>query len=165
VKPTPSQVAAASSGLAESRAASVAACRAMESSLVAALEQSGEHLRGLEDLGPRGAHFRAARVRGGIDAPLDIPSGAAGTPRLCIDDRGRLVMACVVRHGAHDLGIQWNYADDADLMAEDGAGLAAVLDEVLATHLAAVERQRERYAGLRRVAEAITAGLALRGAK
>ena len=161
MKPSIPPVATATTGQAATRAASIAACRAMESALVAALESAGERLRGLPELGPRAALFRGLRIRGTSDRPLDIPVNAAGHPRLCVDDRGRLVMACVVRRG-QDFAIQWRAAEDADLLAEDAQDMAAVLEEAVGDHLAAVERQRERYAGLRRVAEAVTAGLALR---
>jgi hypothetical protein len=158
MKPPIKRVAAESSDRDEARRASVAACRALEAALVEALTQAGDRLRGLPDLGARGAMFRAARVRGAPANPLDIPGGSAGHPRLCLDDHGRLVMARLVR-ASGALAVQWEAAKDADLLAEDAQALSECLDAVIEDHLTAVDRARERYAGLRRIAEVVTAAL------
>jgi hypothetical protein len=151
-------MAAKSSDRDEARRASVTACRALESALTEALTHAGERLRGLPDLGARGAMFRAVRVRGAPANPLDIPGGSAGHPRLCVDDHGRLVMARLVRAGGA-LAVQWEAAKDTELLAEDAQALSERLDAVIEDHLTAVDRARERYAGLRRIAEVVTAAL------
>lgn len=150
-------------------AAGVAAVRALESALVAALE--GGHLRGLKNLGTHSQPFAGARVHGEIDAKIPLEGVAedaapAYPSKLCVGADGRLVKVRYWRRlperdprGTIMIEREIVTAMDGDLLPDDAEHLTSRLVVVLARHMELSKAAEGRYERLEALAERIQGAL------
>lgn len=128
--------------------AAIAACRALEEALQAALSQ--EPLRGLPNLrySSHDKPFHALRVRS--TAPRLVDGVLGARTELCLDVHGQLTMA------NFEAAVP---AENWQLHASDVADLARTMVRALELHLAASERTSSRYKTQRDLSQRILATL------
>lgn len=142
---------------AEAKAASVAACRAMETALIKAL--SGGRLRSVDVLfESQFSKFLGLRVRGN-DPTIELGQThyGDGIKALCITELGALVIAWAdySNDQANVKPIQ-----DSDLRAEDGEELAHTLEYALPIHIEKSKKSHKRYSDLKSLNNRLLAALA-----
>lgn len=131
---------------AEAKAASVAACRAMESLLIKAL--AGGRLRGVKALkSSEYGTFLGYRVRGN-DPTVELGMSRCGDAikALCVNELGKLVIAWASY--ADDTACVQD-AQDKDFNAEDAEDLAGTLAYALPIHVAKSKASHKRYSELK----------------
>lgn len=135
------------------------AIRTLEATLQEALATS-RNLRGLPNLGTSRTPFYAANLRAASTATkLVFPQ--AGEPQgpeaLVLTPQGTLAVAWAARPTTNDalFVMLWRGADDADLLIEDLERFVTRLPEVLANHLARIDRTEATWAAARDLAHRV----------